>query len=113
LGCASCHVPVLPTGDNPVHALRNKSVAAYTDLLLHDMGPGLEDICLGGASPAEFRTEPLMGLRLQTTFLHDGRASTVIDAIEAHGGEALAARDRFRDLSSAERAAILAFLGSL
>jgi CxxC motif-containing protein (DUF1111 family) len=112
-GCPSCHVPVLPTGDNPIRALRNKRVAAYTDLLLHDMGPGLADICLGGASPTEFRTEPLMGLRLEISFLHDGRASTVTDAIEAHGGEALVARDRFRGLSSAERAAIVAFLGSL
>lgn len=112
-GCASCHVPVLPTGDHPIRALRNKSVAAYTDLLLHDMGPGLADICLGSASPTEFRTEPLMGLRSQISFLHDGRALTVTDAIEAHGGEASVARDRFRGLSSAERAAILAFLGSL
>jgi CxxC motif-containing protein (DUF1111 family) len=113
LGCASCHVPVLPTGEHPIRALRNKSVAAYTDLLLHDMGPGLADICSESALPTEFRTEPLMGLRSQISFLHDGRASTVPDAIEAHGGEALVARDRFRGLSSAERAAILAFLGSL
>jgi CxxC motif-containing protein (DUF1111 family) len=65
IGCAACHVPTLRTAaDHPVIALRDKHVAAYTDLLLHDMGPDLADICLGLATPSEFRTEPLMGLRL-------------------------------------------------
>src|SRR2546425_12474289 len=57
IGCAACHVPMLRTGDSPVAALRFKDVAAYTDLLLHDMGSDLADICLGLATPAEFRTE--------------------------------------------------------
>ena len=57
-------------------ALRYRDVAAYTDLLLHDMGPELGDICLGLATPQEFRTEPLMGLRPSPRFLHDGRAAT-------------------------------------
>src|SRR5207249_1684923 len=68
LGCASCHVPSLKTGDSPVRALRLKRVEAYTDLLLHDMGAARADICLGLASPSEFRTEPLMGLRFMKTF---------------------------------------------
>ena len=76
IGCDRCHVPALRTGDNPVPALRYRDVAAYTDLLLHDMGPELGDICLGLATPQEFRTEPLMGLRLSPRFLHDGRAAT-------------------------------------
>ena len=113
IGCASCHRPVLVTGANPVRALRFKAVPAFTDLLLHDMGPDLADICLGQAQPAEFRTEPLMGLRFATTFLHDGRAATISQAIDLHGGEGLAARNRFVRLTAFERAALLKFLGSL
>jgi CxxC motif-containing protein (DUF1111 family) len=113
IGCAACHVPTLRTGDSPVVALRNKEVAAYTDLLLHDMGPDLADICLGLATPSEFRTEPLLGLRDATRFLHDGRATTLEQAIELHGGEASGARDRFRALPAADRAGLIAFLKSL
>lgn len=106
IGCQKCHLPALPTG-------RGHQVAAYTDLLLHDMGADLADICLGVATPEEFRTEPLMGLRLSTRFLHDGRATTLEQAIEAHGGEGLAARDAFRRLSERERATLIAFLKTL
>lgn len=113
IGCAQCHVPTLPTGESAVAALRHRSVAVYSDLLLHDMGSDLADICLGLATPAEFRTEPLMGLRLVTRLLHDGRAATVEAAIDLHGGEAAASRDRFRALSATERAALLAFLQTL
>src|SRR5439155_310576 len=91
IGCASCHFPALVTGPNRVAALSLKIVQAYTDLLLHDMGPDLADICLGRAEPAEFRTEPLMGLRFKTAFLHDGRAGFIAQAIAAHGGEAAGA----------------------
>src|SRR6266571_2161502 len=113
IGCASCHVPALSTGPNPVRALAHTVVYAFTDLLLHDMGPDLADICLGLATPSEFRTEPLMGLRFKTTFLHDGRDTTLGQAIEAHGGEASGARDRFKALPPADRNALIAFLKSL
>src|SRR5881396_311380 len=113
VGCASCHVPALVTGANPNPALRFKVVRAFTDLLLHDMGPDLADICLGQALPAEFRTEPLMGLRFKSAFLHDGRATTVEQAIDFHGGEAQASRDRFAGLPAGERAAIVRFLRGL
>ncbi|HEU4365230.1 MAG TPA: di-heme oxidoredictase family protein [Candidatus Krumholzibacteria bacterium] len=120
VGCQSCHAPVLVTGNHPVKALRYRKVAAYTDLLLHDMGPELADICFGEATPSEFRTEPLMGLRFseqiaqgKPRFLHDGRAQTIEEAVRLHGGEATAARDRFVSLSEADRAALLAFLRSL
>jgi len=111
--CDACHVPKLRTGDSPVKALRNKEVAAYTDLLLHDMGPDLADICLGLATPSEFRTEPLMGLRLSEKFLHDGRAKSVEEAIRLHAGEASSSRDKFNALSEADRKALLEFLKSL
>jgi len=60
------------TGPHRVKALDRRVVHAYTDLLLHDMGDERADICLGLATPSEFRTEPLMGLRSATRFLHDG-----------------------------------------
>ncbi|HYT70635.1 MAG TPA: di-heme oxidoredictase family protein [Gemmatimonadales bacterium] len=113
IGCAACHIPLLRTGDNPVTALRNKEFAAYTDLLLHDMGPDLADICLGLATEPEFRTEPLIDLRGATAFLHDGRAATLEQAIEAHGGEASASRDKFKALPPSDRAALIAFLKAL
>jgi len=113
IGCAACHVPTLRTGDSPIAALRNKEFAAYTDLLLHDMGPDLADICLGLAKPSDFRTEPLLDLRDAKHFLHDGRAATLEQAIEGHGGEATGARDRFKGLPAADRAALVAFLKSL
>lgn len=120
IGCDGCHVPKLRTGPHPTKALSNKEVNAYTDLLLHDMGPNLADICLGLATPSEFRTEPLMGLRLseqieegEPRFLHDGRARSVEEAITLHGGEGATARDKFRALPEANRKALLEFLRSL
>lgn len=113
VGCAKCHVPSLRTGDHEVRALRNQTLFAYSDFLLHDMGPELADICMADAESAEFRTEPLMGLRHNGRFLHDGRAATILAAIEAHGGEATATREAFMRLDARERAALLSFLGSL
>ena len=113
IGCASCHFPTLRTGANPIRALDRKQFFAYTDLLLHDMGPDLADICLGLAAPAEFRTEPLVGVRLAHHFLHDGRATTLEQAIELHGGEGSGARDRFKALTPKEREAVIAFLKTL
>jgi CxxC motif-containing protein (DUF1111 family) len=114
-GCTGCHIPTLTTGDNPIAALRHKQVAAYTDLLLHDMGPelGAGDICFGLATPTEFRTEPLMGLRFATHFMHNGRATTPEQAIQMHAGEGARARDLFAALPPADRAALLAFLKTL
>jgi len=108
VGCTGCHVPVLRTG-----ALSNTTVSAYTDLLLHDMGPELADICLGQAEPAEFRTEPLMGVQYKEAFLHDGRAPSIEAAIQLHAGEAAGARDRFLALSPQERDALLRFVSGL
>jgi len=113
VGCTGCHVPTLRTGDNPIAALRHKEVAAYTDLLLHDMGPKLADVCFGLATPSEFRTEPLMGMRLVTHFLHDGRANSPEQAVEMHDGEGARARDLFEALPAADRAALVAFLKTL
>jgi CxxC motif-containing protein (DUF1111 family) len=113
IGCAACHVPALVTGPHAVAALSRKVVHAYSDLLLHDMGPELADTCAGEAEPSEFRTEPLMGLRHVRAFLHDGRATSVEAAIEAHGGEGTGARTAFRELGPEDHQALLAFLASL
>jgi len=113
LGCATCHIPTLRTGASPIPALAYRTFPAYTDLLLHELGPALADICLGRATPSEFRTEPLLDLRDAKQFLHDGRATTLQQAIELHGGEASRARDRFKALAPGERLALEAFLKAL
>jgi CxxC motif-containing protein (DUF1111 family) len=113
LGCASCHTAALRTRSTRSHALDRRLVYAYTDLLLHDMGPERADICMAQAAPAEFRTEPLMGLRFATRYLHDGAAGGLEQAIELHGGEAARVRERFRRLDARSRAALLLFLRSL
>ena len=110
LGCTGCHVPTLVTGPASSAALSNQAVALYSDLLLHDLGPGLESVCAPGATTTEHRTEPLMGLRHRDFFLHDGRVTRIMDAVLAHGGEAEAARARFEALDRLQQEAVLEFL---
>ena len=106
-GCANCHVPTLQTADGV-------DVHAYTDLLLHDIAePNALGIEEGAAGIHDFRTPPLWGLVRTAPYLHDGRASTIEDAIAKHAGEATAARDEAATLSDTERDALLAFLRSL
>lgn len=113
IGCADCHVPTLQAGPHPSAAIAHRTIALYSDLLLHDMGTGLAGTCGPGAGTTEYRTEPLMGLRYRQTFLHDGRAGRVRDAIIQHGGEAESARRRFLELHRLEQEALLRFLGTL
>jgi CxxC motif-containing protein (DUF1111 family) len=121
IGCASCHVTTLVTGSVPDAApLSQQRIHPYTDLLLHDMGPDLADDRPDfEANGREWRTPPLWGMGLVNTvnrhtfFLHDGRARGFAEAILWHGGEGEAAREAFRQLPSAERAALLHFLESL
>jgi CxxC motif-containing protein (DUF1111 family) len=117
-GCAQCHVPVLQTLPSERPALDRQWLWAYTDLMLHDMGPDLADP--GDAPEArEWRTAPLWGVGLAERwlpdrgFLHDGRARTLEEAILWHGGEARPSRDAFAALSAADRAALLAFVRAL
>jgi CxxC motif-containing protein (DUF1111 family) len=113
LGCPVCHVPSLRAGSVEVGALRHRAVALYSDLLLHDMGPALADVCGYSAAPAELRTEMLMGLRHREQFLHDARTRDLREAILAHGGEAQRARDAFAKLPWLRQEYVLAFLRSL
>lgn len=114
IDCAVCHRPSLTTGATPT-PFGNQTLLAFTDLLLHDMGPemgdGLEE---NGVSGQEFRTPPLWGIASTgPPYLHDGRAMTVHDAIIAHGGEARSSALKFRILSQEEQAALLRFVNSL
>jgi len=120
-GCAACHVPTWVTPASDIAALSNKTFSPYTDLLLHDMGPGLDDgYTEGTAKTSEWRTPPLWGLGLapiaqggQYYLLHDGRAHSIREAIEQHGGEATPARNRFMQLTATEQENLLRFLQSL
>lgn len=113
IGCARCHVPVLVTGEHEVEALSVKPVALYSDLLLHDMGEELADICGPGAIPSELRTEVLMGLSRRVRFMHDGASPSLWEAIARHGGESSASRDAFDALPELQRHAIVRFLRTL
>jgi len=89
-------------------------VQLYSDLLLHDMGPGLDDhLRQGSALGNEWRTPPLWRVSERAKFFHDGRALTLADAILTHSGQAQAPRDQFQALDSAGKQALLAFLGCI
>lgn len=119
--CVACHVPKYVTSrDAPQPEHRFQLIWPYTDLLLHDMGPGLADGQVEGeASGSEWRTPPLWGIGLtktvnpDATWLHDGRARSLLEAILWHGGEAQAARDRVAAMTPEERKNLLRFLESL
>jgi CxxC motif-containing protein (DUF1111 family) len=125
IGCAACHTPSFTTGRKiasggatvPSAALSNQKVNLFSDLLVHHMGEGLEDgISQGAAGPDEFRTAPLWGVGQRIFFLHDGRTTNLINAIEAHrshGSEANQVITHFNRLSVQDRQDVLNFLRSL
>ena len=123
VGCALCHTPTLRTGDTAVAALANQDVNLFSDLLLHNMGARLaDDIIQGQAGPDEFRTAPLWGLGQRIFFLHDGRTSDLVEAIQAHrspatatfvASEANGVVDNFNQLSESQKQDLLNFLRSL
>ena len=120
-GCPSCHVPKHVThrlSGRPEHSFQ--LIWSYSDLLLHDMGEGLAD---GRpewrATGREWRTAPLWGIGMtgtvggQASYLHDGRARSLLEAILWHGGEAGPARETVRRMPAQDRNALIAFLESL
>ena len=121
LNCTGCHRPKYVTArleNQPEQSFQ--LIWPYTDLLLHDMGPGLADNRPEGrATGQEWKTPPLWGIGLteqvsgHSQFLHDGRARNLLEAILWHGGEAQAQRDAVVALPQADRDAIIAFLESL
>lgn len=102
-------------------ALTNRAFSPYTDLLLHDMGAGLDDGYTEGMDKtAEWKTPPLWGLGLSKNsqggrvfLLHDGRAHSVDEAIRLHGGEASRGMEKYGKLPETERGKLLRFLDSL
>lgn len=121
VGCDSCHVMTLTTGDTALATVANQEIHPFTDLLLHDMGRGLaDDRPEFKANGREWRTTPLWGLGLhkflsekRPGFLHDGRGRTIEEAILWHGGEGAGAQRRFKGLTKTDRTALLEFLKSL
>ena len=119
-GCASCHTPSHQTGPHALPEVAHQTIWPYTDLLLHDMGPALaDDRPVFEATGREWRTPPLWGIGLLPSvnahqrLLHDGRARGVAEAVLWHGGEAEAARDAFRAMTSEQRDALVHFVESL
>ena len=115
VGCAKCHLPSLPTS-------KGTTLEAFTDLLIHEMGSLADGISQGVPQPStlagfttgsEFRTAPLWGVSMHGPFLHDGRASTLAEAITMHDGEGLAAKTAFDALTQQSKNDLVAFLESL
>jgi CxxC motif-containing protein (DUF1111 family) len=123
IGCVQCHTRSLRTENSTVAALRNQDVNLFSDLALHNMGPGLaDDIVQGLAAPDEFRTAPLWGLGQRIFFLHDGRTRDLLQAVQAHRStgngtfgpsEANVVVDRFNALTTTRKQDMLNFLRSL
>lgn len=121
IGCSKCHRPEMTTGESSIAALSHKTFRPYTDLLLHDMGPALDDgYTEGSAKTYEWRTPALWGLGLSKSsqggryfLLHDGRAGSIEEAIQLHGGEASPSSALFQSLTAAEKQKLIRFLESL
>jgi CxxC motif-containing protein (DUF1111 family) len=121
IGCETCHKQTLTTGYSSIYALSNQTFNPFTDLLVHDMGSGLDDgYTEGTAQTSEWRTAPLWGLGLAPGvqggnyyLLHDGRARSIEQAIKMHGGEAATSAGRFNNLSEKDKNALITFLKSL
>jgi CxxC motif-containing protein (DUF1111 family) len=123
VGCALCHTPSFTTGETTIAALANRPVNLFSDLLVHNMGPGLaDDVSQGQARGDEFRSAPLWGLGQRIFFLHDGRTTDLIEAIHEHrsaanakynASEANASVSLFDALSELSKQNLLNFLRSL
>jgi CxxC motif-containing protein (DUF1111 family) len=119
IGCAVCHTPTISStqASNVTPALGGAAVSAFSDLEIHHMGNGLADnVSQGNAGGDQFRTAPLWGVGQRIFFLHDGRTSNLLTAIEAHassGSEASAVVANFNSLSVSSEQDVLNFLRSL
>jgi CxxC motif-containing protein (DUF1111 family) len=120
-GCVGCHQPEQPVALVQADGQTlNATIAPYSDLSLHDLGPDLADREVSGAvHPTRWRTAPLWGMgyrfsrESRPTFLHDGRARSVEEAVLWHDGEAAVVRERFMHLPQAQRVQLLNFVGAL
>ncbi len=134
-GCVACHTATVTTSQyHPLGELRTQTIHPYTDMLLHDMGADMADnLGEGQATGAEWRTAPLWGLGLSAcvtggvtnagqgaqvctpvhSYLHDGRARTIEEAILWHGGEGQASKASYQALGASQKQDVLRFLESL
>ncbi|MBA3661906.1 MAG: discoidin domain-containing protein [Gammaproteobacteria bacterium] len=120
-GCNSCHTPTYTTSPyHPLTELRNQVIHPYTDMLLHNMGPGLAStLGEGNAKAEEWRTAPLWNIGLTAgvsggeAYLHDGRARSLTEAILWHDGDAAAIRTAYQKLPKDSQNMLLEFLKSL
>jgi len=119
IGCATCHTPTINSTQpsNVTSSLGSALVSAFSDVEIHHMGNGLADnVSQGGAGGDQFRTAPLWGLGQRIFFLHDGRTTNLLNAIEAHqsnGSEATQVEENFDSLSAGQKQDLLNFLRSL
>jgi len=117
IGCNLCHSPTLTTGASIFTGMSNVTYNPYSDFALHAMGAGLSDgIHQGAAGPTQFRTAPLWGLGQRLFFLHDGRTTDLIQAIQSHsssGSEATLVVHKFNALKQSQVQDLLNFLRSL
>jgi CxxC motif-containing protein (DUF1111 family) len=118
VGCNVCHTPTLRTyTDYPVALLADIDAPIYSDMLLHDMGDSSADGMIQfNAGSTEWRTAPLIGLRFLRSYMHDGRAATVEEAILAHrdaASEAIDIIDNFENLSASDQTSLVDFVSSL
>lgn len=119
--CSSCHTPKWTTPKSDIVALSNRTFYPYTDLLLHDMGPDLNDGATeGSAESYEWKTPALWGLGLSPDsqggeyfLMHDGRARSIEEAILMHGGEAENSRNNYVQLNELDKQRLIKFLKSL
>jgi CxxC motif-containing protein (DUF1111 family) len=119
IGCAVCHTPTISStqASNVTPSLSGAAVSAFSDFEIHHMGNGLVDnVSQGNAGGDQFRTAPLWGVGQRIFFLHDGRTSNLLTAIEAHassGSEASTVVANFNSLSVSSEQDVLNFLRSL
>jgi CxxC motif-containing protein (DUF1111 family) len=85
IGCNMCHTVSFTTPTSSIAALSNQTATLYSDLLVHDLGPGdADNVTQGNASGDEFRTAPLWGIGQRYFFMHDARTNNIVTAIEDH-----------------------------
>lgn len=119
--CTACHKPTLRTSYSPITAISYQEFHPYTDMLLHDMAPELDDgYTEGYALSSEWRTAPLWGIGLSKDsqggvyyLMHDGRARSIEEAILLYGGEAENAKNKYQNLSQQEKSQLIKFIESL
>jgi hypothetical protein len=112
IACSTCHTPAIRGPGSPTSS--EQLVHLYSDLLVHNMGPALDDgIVQGQAKSYEFRTAPLWRVSDRAHFLHDGRAHTIKEAIQAHGGQAETARIAFDALNPSDQDSLLSYLNCI